>query len=296
MSPGRFFFALILCLTNLQAREFVVAHYNLENYLPMARVIEGRRVENAPKPEAEIRASIAMLKRIRPDILGLVEIGDKSMLADFQGRLAAAGMVFPYLEWVASPEGERHIALLSRFPIIATNSRASIPLEMDGRALKMSRGILDATVEVVPNYHLRLVGVHLKSRRKVPEFDEKKFRAREALIVRAHLDSILKANPSANLLLFGDLNDTKNESPIKDILGTPGAPAALRALPLRDSHGLVWTHFWSDADVYSRIDYLLANQGLWPEINLSRSGIGGGREWSKASDHRPIYVTITASE
>lgn len=262
----------------------------------MTRALEGRRVDNAPKPEGEIRALVAMLKRIRPDILGVVEIGDKTMLTDLQGRLATEGMAFPHLEWVASPEGERHIALLSRFPIVATNSRGGVPLEIDGRSLKMSRGILDATVQVAPQYQLRLVGVHLKSRRKVPDFDEKKFRAREALLVRRHLDSILKASPAVNLLLFGDLNDTKNESPIKDILGTPGTPAALRALPLRDSHGLTWTHFWSDADIYSRIDYLLASQGLWPEINLSRSRIGGGREWSKASDHRPIYATIKLSE
>lgn len=297
MSPCRIFLlAVLICIAHLEAREFVVAYYNLENYLSMPRMFDGRRVENAPKPEAEIRALTAMLRRIRPDILGVVEIGDKTMLADLQDRLASAGMVFPHCEFVASPEGDRHIALLSRFPIVARSSRGSVPLEIDGRLLRMSRGILDATVEVAPQYHLRVVGVHLKSRRKVPDFDEKKFRAREALLVRGHLDWILKANPTVNLLLFGDLNDTRNESPIKDILGSSGTPAALRALPLRDSHGLTWTHFWSDADVYSRIDYLLASQGLLPEVDLSRSGIGGGCEWSKASDHRPLYATIKASE
>jgi endonuclease/exonuclease/phosphatase family metal-dependent hydrolase len=218
------------------------------------------------------------------------------MLADLQERLSAAGMVFPHAEWVASSEGARHIALLSRFPIVARNSKPDVAFELDGRHQRMARGILDATVEVSPEYQLRLVGVHLKSRRAVPAFDEKKFRAREALIVRAHLDSILKADSSVNLLLFGDLNDTKNESPAKDIRGIPGTRSVMRDLPLRDSHGLVWTHFWSDADVYSRIDYLLASEGLWPEVKLSRSGIGGGREWSRASDHRPLYTTITASE
>lgn len=299
MSPLRIFslcLSLFLSQPFLFASDFVVAYYNLENYLPMSRVVDGRRVENAPKPEAEISALVSMLKRIRPDILGVVEIGDQSMLADFQARLSAAGMCLPHLEWVPAPEGERHIAVLSRFPITARNSRSDVSLELDGRHHKMGRGILDVTVEITPNYHLRLVGLHLKSRRKVPAFDEKKFRAREALLVRSHLDSILQANPAANLLLFGDLNDTKNEATVKDILGISGTPAAMRDLPLRDASGLVWTHFWSDADVYSRIDYLMASEALWPEINLSRSGIGGGREWRKASDHRPVYTTITASE
>ena len=297
MSPrGIFCWVLLFFLQPLSAKEVVVAYYNLENYLLMPRVIDGRRVENAPKPEPEISALLAMLKRIRPDILGIVEIGDQTMLADLQERLSAAGMVFPHAEWVASSEGARHIALLSRFPIVARNSKPDVPFELDGRHQRMARGILDATVEVSPEYQLRLVGVHLKSRRAVPAFDEKKFRAREALIVRAHLDSILKADSSVKLLLFGDLNDTKNESPVKDIRGIPRTRSVMRDLPLRDAQGFVWPHFWSDADVYSRIDYLLASEGLWPEVNLSRSGIGGGREWSRASDHRPLYTTITASE
>jgi endonuclease/exonuclease/phosphatase family metal-dependent hydrolase len=297
MLPRGFFcLVLFLCLQPLGGKDIVVAYYNLENYLLMPRVIDGQRVEAAPKPESEISALLAMLKRIDPDILGVVEIGDRTMLTDFQDRLSAAGMVFPYAEWVASSEGARHIALLSRFPIVARNSKPDAAFELDGRQQRMARGILDATVEISPKYQLRLVGVHLKSRRAVPTFDEKKFRAREALIVRAHLDSILNADSPVNLLLFGDLNDSKNESPVKDIRGIPGTRSVLRDLPLRDSHGLVWTHFWSDADIYSRIDYLLASEGLWPEVKLSRSGIGGGREWSRASDHRPLYTTITASE
>jgi endonuclease/exonuclease/phosphatase family metal-dependent hydrolase len=297
MSPrGIFCWILFFCLPVLPAKEVVVAYYNLENYLPMPRVVDGKRVENAPKPESEIAALIAMLKRIRPDVLGVVEIGDQAMLADFQARLSAVGMVFPHSEWVDSPDGGRYIALLSRFPIVARNSRADVTFELDGRYHRMGRGILDATVEITPGYQLRLVGVHLKSRRVVPAFDEKKFRAREALLVRAHLNSIFKADSSVNLLLFGDLNDTKNESPVKDIQGISGSRTAMRDLPLRDAQGLVWTHFWSEADVYSRIDYLLASEGLWPELKLSRSGIGGGREWRRASDHRPLYTTISTSE
>lgn len=297
MSPRAIFcWILFLCLPAITANEVVFAYYNLENYLPMPRIVDGKRVENAPKPEPEISALIAMLKRIRPDVLGVVEIGDRTMLADLQERLSAAGMVFPHSEWVASPEGERHIALLSRFPIVASDSRPDVAFELDGRFHRMGRGILDATLEITPGYRLRLVGVHLKSRRAVSAFDEKKFRAREALLVRAHLDSIFKTDSSVNLLLFGDLNDTKNESPVRDIQGILGSRSAMRDLPLRDSQGLVWTHFWSAADVYSRIDYLLASEGLWPELKLSRSGIGGGREWRRASDHRPLYTTISTSE
>lgn len=287
----------IFCAATGAARDVVFVHYNLENYLPMSRKVGDRLVADAPKPEKEVRAVIHVLKSLQPDILGVAEMGDRKTLADFQSRLREAGMDFPHLEWVLGDEGgERHLALLSKFPIVARDSLSDVPVEIDGRRHRMGRGILDATVEITPTYRLRLVGLHLKSKRAVPMYDQQKFRAKEALIVRSHLEKILASNPDLNLLLFGDLNDTKNEFPIRKILGPPGSPASLRDLPVRDRYGLTWTHFWSAADVYSRIDYLMASKGLWPEIQIDRSGIASSKETRVASDHRPIYTTITAVE
>ena len=287
-----FFAAGALC----RGGEFVFAYYNVENYLPMVREVGGKRVDGAPKPERGVAAVVSMLKRCRPDIVGVAEMGDRGMLADFQRRLKAAGMDLPHVEWVAGDGGGRHLALLSRFPIVARNSRSDVPVEVDGKKFRMGRGILDVTVEAAPGYRLRLVGLHLKSRRAVTLYDERQFRAREALVVRRHVDGILGADPKVNLLVFGDLNDTKNEFPVQEILGAPGGVRSLRALELRDPAGLVWTHYWAAADVYSRIDYLMASAGLWPEIKMRKSGIVGGREWAEASDHRPLFTTIVSRQ
>jgi endonuclease/exonuclease/phosphatase family metal-dependent hydrolase len=288
---------LIFCAATGAARDVVFVHYNLANYLPMSRKVGDRLVADAPKPEKEVRAVIHVLKSLQPDILGVAEIGDRKMLIDFQSRLRKAGMDFPHLEWVAGEEGgQRHLALLSKFPIVARESLSDVPVEIDGRRHRMGRGILDVTVEITPSYRLRLVGLHLKSKRAVPMYDQQKFRAKEALIVRSRLEKILTSTPDLNLLLFGDLNDTKNEFPIREILGPSGSPASLRDLPVRDRYGLTWTHFWSAADVYSRIDYLMASKGLWPEIQLKRSGIASSKETRVASDHRPIYTTIDPDE
>jgi len=280
-----------------QAREVVFVHYNLQNYFPMSRKVGNRTVPDAPKPEKEVRALVAAIKSLKPEILGVAEMGDQQMLADFQERLRKAGMDFPHLEWVRGDEGsDRHLALLSKFPIVARDSQSDVPVELDGRRHRMGRGILDVTVEVSPEYRLRLIGLHLKSKRPVPMYDQQKFRAKEAVAVRSYLDKILAAEPKQNLLLYGDLNDTKNEFPIREILGTQNFSAGLRDLYLRDRDGLTWTHFWDNADVYARIDYLMANQGLWPEIMPRRSGIGSSRDTREASDHRPIYTTIRADE
>ena len=293
--------ALVLALSFgslaiLPAKDVVFASYNLKNYLLMTRQVGGKSLPDQPKPEDEIKATLNVLREIEPDILGVVEMGDDKVLADFQSRLASVGLDYPYVEWVQGADESRHIALLSRFPISSRSSRSRVPVELNGRFFEMCRGILDVTLQITPASRLRLVGLHLKSQRVVPEYDEAKFRARESIAVRTHLDAILKESPDVNLLVFGDLNDSKNAFPIQEILGPPKSQLALRDLHLKDRWGFTWTHHWAEADIYSRFDYLLVNQFLWPKINLRRSGINSSPEWSRASDHRAIFTQISLPE
>jgi len=285
--------ALSLFAGQASAESVVVASYNLRNYLPMERIVDGREASLAPKPADEIDAAVRIIRSIRPDVLGLIEIGGEEMVKDLQGRLADAGLDLPHSEWVRGADPERHIALLSRLPIVARNSRDDVPFSLKGSRHRIGRGILDVTLRAGPSQTLRLVGAHLKSRRPVPDFDESEVRAKEAWLLRQHLDGILSANPRENLLLFGDLNATKNEYPIKLLAGSPGSDTRLRDLPLQDPHGARWTHFWPAADLYSRLDYFFASNHLWPLIDLTASGINNDPAWNRASDHRAISTTIT---
>ena len=297
ISPRLLSTAILLAVVSFcGAREIVFASYNIENYLTMPRSSgDGVRIDK-PKPEAEIQAGLSILGKIKPDILGIVEMGDEAMLRDFQSRLRQHGLNYDFTEWVQGDDATRHLALLSKFPIFQRHSRGDIPLDLDGRRFRMARGILDVTIDVSPTYKLRVVGLHLKSRRPVPEYDEKKFRAREAMAVRAHLDGVLKNNPNENLIVFGDLNDTKNEFPVIEILGPAKSPLGLRDIPLQDAQGMTWTHYWKTADIYSRVDYLLSSRGLWPEVLPRKSGIDSSPKWRQASDHRAIYTTLSITE
>ena len=294
-AAGALVFVLFLAVT-ATAKDVVVASFNLENYLRMERKVDGKMVPDAPKPEEQIAAVIETLQEIKPDILGVVEMGDEAAFADFQSRLKAAGLDYAHRERVDGADPVRHVALLSRFPIVARNSRGDVPFELNGTQQRISRGILDVTVQLADHYTLRLVGAHLKSKRQVPEFDEKAMRAKEALLIKGHLDAILKANPQEKLMLFGDLNDTKNEYPVRELVGAPSSPYHMRDLFLTDRYGYHWTHFWSAADIYSRIDYLLVSRELWPDICMDRSGINSFRRWYKASDHRAIFATVIVPE
>ena len=286
----------LLLAGNLRAGNVVVVSYNVENYLKMERKVDGKTVPDAPKPEQEIAAVIDVVKEINPDILGIVEMGDEKTLDEFRARLKAAGLDYPHKEWVRGTDAARHVALLSRFPIVARNSRDEVPFELNGKQMRVGRGILDVTVKLADNFLLHLVGAHLKSRREVPDLDQVAMRAKEAWYLREHLDKILRENPEEKLLLFGDMNDTKNEYPIKELLGSTRDPLRMKDLFLTDYYGYRWTHYWSSADIYSRIDYLMVSQGLWPDINMDKSGISSSRIWYKASDHRAIFTTIKVPE
>ena len=296
LARGSIAVLFLLFLLPLHAEEIVVASYNVRNYLKMDRWVDGKRQPDQPKPESEIQALVGVISHIKPDILGLIEIGDQSMLADLQSRLKTAGLDYPHSEWVRGADAVRHVCLLSRFPIVARNSRDDVPFELEGKRARITRGILDVTVEVNPKYRLRLLGAHLKSRLEVGSYDQEWLRAKEAWFLRQHVESILEKDPRVNLALFGDFNDTKNEYPVRELIGWRGSPNYMADIWLRDSRGERWTHYWKAADSYSRYDYILVSRGLFPEVNLKKSGIDDSPAWNEASDHRAIYTTISATD
>ena len=283
---------LVVVAAQSAPAEIVVASYNLENFVgddTAQQNAAGRHT--APKTEKAIAAVVRIVKEISPDILGVCEMGSPAEFAVFQQRLQESGLAYAESEYVQAADPDRHVALLSRYPIVARHSEADLSFEVNGVPRKMGRGILDVTVQVQPGYELRLVGVHLKSKLVIME-GEALVRRHEASLVRQHLDAILNADPQARLLLYGDLNDTRNEPPILEIAGPRGSPTHLNEVPARDSVGDRWTQYWKVADLYSRIDYFFASRALQHDILPAKSTVYRSDYWNEASDHRPIYLSI----
>jgi len=272
------------------------AFYNLKNYLPMRRSVDGETRADAPKPEEEIQVVIDSLADVRPDILGVCEIGGEEDVADLRRRLRERGMGFPELEWVDGADEERHLALLSRFPIIARHSQVDLTYRLGDREFPVQRGFLDVTIQVDEDYQLRCIGVHFKSKREVPEGDQALMRRNEARLLREHVDAIQADDPDANLLVYGDFNDTRNEAPIRAIQGRFGSDRYLGSIYLKDSLGMAWTHHWSYANLYSRIDFIFHNQALYPEIIEERSFLLFREDWEEGSDHRLLVAAIRSED
>ncbi len=269
----------------------IVCGYNVANYVSASEPSEASRYGTRAKSEESIRALIDIIKEINPDILGVCEMGSRERFDDFKNRLREAGLNFQDSEYVEAADQDRHLALVSRFPIVSRQSMVDVPYALEGRPEKVRRGFLDVTVEVNPEYRLRLVGVHLKSKMPVPE-GEAIIRRFEAQKLRAHLDRILKDDPETNLLCYGDFNDTKNEPMFAEIVGPQGSSGHMADLWARDPMGDRWTHYWRTADQYARFDYLFVSPALFNEVIKPKSRIYRGEQWFEASDHRPIFTSI----
>ena len=268
--------------------------YNIKNYLTMSRFVDGERKDRR-KPAREIEALVEIIVTARPDVLGICEIGSREDLAELQKKLAEGGLSLAHSEHAGGADTTRQLGLLSRYPIISTDSQgadgsltySSVDADNLPKDFAMQRGILDATV-AVGSQKIRFLGVHLKSKREVPYGHQDLMRRHEAYLLRRHADRILDLNPETLLCVYGDFNDTRRESPVRSIQGPTQSTRYLEPLHHTDSRGHVWTHYWEYQQVYSRFDYVLASRSLRPLFNQQASYIIDSPGWSKASDHRAL--------
>jgi endonuclease/exonuclease/phosphatase family metal-dependent hydrolase len=265
--------------------------YNVENWLTMDRLVDRKALKNAPKPESEKAAVVRLLARQAPDVLGLCEIGEASDLAELQQRLKAGGLDLPNLHFTGGSDPTRHLGILSRFPITSTAKPVDTEYKLDGQTFAINRGILDATIEAGSKSY-RFVGVHLKSKRDSEQGDQEAIRLHEARLLRRHVDSILRKNAGARLIVYGDFNDTRATPALKTITGKYNAPDYLTCIPAKDSHHEAWTYYWELHDIYSRIDFIMVSPGIKKDVIFQQAKIVDDSEWQQASDHRPLLAVF----
>jgi endonuclease/exonuclease/phosphatase family metal-dependent hydrolase len=276
-------------LSEARSQNIVFGAYNLQNYR-LQTDTNGQK----PKSPASKAALTAIVSQLSPDILGMCEMGSREALADLQMRLKSAGLDLPESEFVDGPDPDRHLALLSRFPIVEKSSDRQVTFELNGTPELVRRGFLDVVIQINSSYRLRLIGVHLKSKIAAPE-GESLIRRMESHLLALRISKILESEPEANLLVYGDFNDTKDQPALQSLIGERSSQQMLRDLYAIDERGECWTHYWRTADVYSRMDFLLASRGLLPEILRKQTRAHSPANWSDASDHRLISTVITAT-
>lgn len=284
------------------AEKFRVATYNLANYLAEAI---GTRPAKTAEARAKIRESI---RATQADVVALQEMGGKGELEELQASLKAEGLDLPHREIVYGWDTNIHVAVLSKFPLVARRLHTNDTYLLMGRRLSVSRGFLEVDVQVSPGYKFTLFTTHLKSRRQIVEADEAEMRLEEAQLLRQKVDARLAADPNANVIALGDFNDTKDSKPVRALIGrgrnalTDTRPAERNgddqpaANPRWDPAWITWTHFYGKEDTYSRIDYILLNVGMTKEWIKDDSFVLALKNWGVGSDHRPIVAAFWAQE
>lgn len=273
----------------LDRDEFSVMTFNLYRFGFYDRDDDGQ--EDDFKPEDQVEALVGILADQQPDVLAVQELGDEASFDILIERLSAAGLDYPHRAYIEGFTPHAKNGLLSRYPIVSTTRWTNLTYTVSETEFGVSRGFLEAEIEVDDDYRFTLFNVHLKSKR-YHELGQTEMRRNEARLLTQILTDRLAENPEINLLVAGDLNDTPESAPIRMIIDEGG----LTDLRLRDFVGDAWTHEWSFRDAYSRIDYLLCSPGMAAELVEAKSRVVRDPRNRNASDHRAVVAVFRAAE
>lgn len=277
----------------LGAEQVRVAAFNLRNYLVCDRLVEGIWRKEYPKPEKEKAAIRSIVSKIRPDVLALQEMGPEPFLRELQKDLRTEGLTYPHHAWMEAEDENRHLAVLSRIPIVETRRHDDLNFKyFDGRE-KIKRGLLEIVFET-GGVKWSLFVVHLKSKwtERKDDFEAAKRRTGEALAARNFIQTAYPPESSPHYLVAGDFNDHRDSSPLRRFLHC-GDAKLTSILPTADSRGDVWTHYWRKRDLYSRVDFILASPAMLERVKDGRGKVVDLPEARAASDHRMVYLDLT---
>lgn len=266
--------------------QFSVMTFNLNHYSLIDREDSGIL---QPKPKLEAASIIEVIRAVAPDILLVQEMGDPAAWAEFKYALRQAGLEYIAEEFLQRGRQNLNLALLSRFPIISRDSHISDSYTIGTAKFPILRGVLDVLIEVQPDYHLRVMGVHLKSK-VFHSFGQTEMRRAESRLVGGYVRDVLNKDPNANLVLLGDFNDDPGSLPIREVSTYRRQPILHDLRPV-DYAGDAWTHI-SAKDTYHRIDYVFVSPGLLPEVDITKTFAVRSPLLEQATDHRPLVATF----
>lgn len=267
--------------------------WNVENYVAEDRLVDGSYRTDYPKPEKAKAALRAVLRAAQAHVVALQEMGPEPYLEELQRDLATEGAAYPHRAFVAGPDQQRHLAILSRVPFVRAEAHARVPLRGRRADDFVRRGVLEATF-ACEGGEFTLFVVHLKSRHTESAADPfgAAQRAAEAEAVR---DLVLRRFPNpaaARFAILGDCNDSPRSRPLR-ALQRRGETEIAALLPASDAHGDGWTHFYRQEEEYSRFDYVLVSPVLAANGAGAHAEILDSPDVRAASDHRPVLLRLS---
>lgn len=284
---------LLFAVTSLvRAETLTVATYNVENYGSVGRTTDAGYRTDYPKPEKEKAALRGVIRSVGADVLVLQEMGDGPYLEELALDLRAEGLDYPHRVLLDGPDGERHVAVLSRRPLQRVVQHTSLTFAYLGGTERVKRGLLEVAVGTGAG-EVTIFAVHLKSRLTESPADPnaESRRAAEAGAVR---DRILQRFPNpaaARFVIAGDFNDGPASRTLERMQARGTTKVAV-PVPAADSRGETWTYHYAREESYSHFDHLLVSEALRSRVVGGRARIFDGPGAGEGSDHRPVVLTL----
>ncbi len=267
---------------------FRVATYNVQNYIEMP---SGTRPAKSEAARAKIRESIRATKA---DVIALQEMGNTNALLELRDNLKRDGCDFPFWEHVSAWDTNIHVAVLSRFPIVARRPHTNDSFALFNKQFHVKRGFAEVDIQVNARYTFTLLTAHLKSKLTNLMRTNRNCATRKRRSFEKRSKPFSMPVPNANVIVAGDLNDVRDSKPVRTIVAA-GRKNALHDTRPAEQNGddqpnnnprypapqITWTHYYGKEDTYRRIDYIFLEQrhgarvGEPGDVHYQDSQLGG---------------------
>lgn len=266
--------------------------YNVRNYF-VAGEAQRAKYRIYPKPDYSKDAVADVIASVKPEIVGLIEMGGTKALEDLRQRLQIRGLSYPYYRVLERQGEDRALALLSQYPIAADKSKADYGL-YNSKKMNMLRGLLDVTVKHQDGRQFRIIGAHIKSRVTDDEAAATSLRTAEAKTIAMHVAAAMKESPKLPILVYGDWNDSPSDESLRILSKGISADSALTRLAPKDSTAKEWTLYYKQGDEYFIFDQIYLNKVMKSRRGSNlKSGVVDLQPATKAaSDHRAVWCEI----
>lgn len=254
-----------------------LATYNVCNLFD--KIDDPLKDDGPAKPEKEIIGIADILKNTNADIVALQEVENKEVLTDL---LKINGLDKKYNIIVGKTDNRGiGVALLidKKFKIksYAINENDS----------NFKRPPVEALIELMPGFEIKVFAVHLKSKRGGPESDVQRLKEAQRL-------AEIAKNSKVPTILMGDFNDHPNSAVIKTIENNGFID--VRKLDKISKEVNYPTHYGQHV---STLDYIFLSSELQNSVVQNSFNVVGKKEnplANKVSDHRLVEVQLKIKE
>lgn len=219
-------------------RQIRVATFNAQNFFNDKADDPPPLGDEEVATTAEYKAKLAgvarILKRLNADVVMMEEIENEAVLADLQAQPELGGRYTERATFKGNDPRGIDIGALSTVPftqkISHKNDVFAVAGGGGGTTYKFARDLLELHADI-NGRHMIFLGVHFKAKSS----DDPQKRLAEAQRTRFVADQLMKADPTAGVIILGDFNDFPGSPPLNAIEGQP--PTVFTSMGLQTGSG-----------------------------------------------------------